>query len=145
MVRMRLVDSSDPGAISRDEAARVLVERAVLTRLVIHEVVAAPDPPTGRRTATALDLLLDWVRQTYPQAVRVEPHPGDGLELMHVPPGLEAIHREIEDGARVCDLLFLAFTADTRRQLTDDVQRLRQGVDHYLSEHPDPVPVGWRV
>jgi hypothetical protein len=64
---------------------------------------------------------------------------------MHVPPGLEAVHREIEDGARVCDLLFMAFTADTRRQLTDDVQRLRRGIDDYLTEHPDPIPVGWRV
>jgi hypothetical protein len=39
----------------------------------------------------------------------------------------------------------MAFTADTRRQLTDDVQRLRRGIDDYLTEHPDPIPVGWRV
>jgi hypothetical protein len=138
-MRWRVVQSSEPGAVERDRAIWALVERAVLTRLVVRELLESPDPPTGRRPVTALDLLLAWVSRSFPDSVKVEPHPTDGLDLMVVPEGFEPLHREIEDGARVCELLFFALTADTPIDLRNDLVRLKEAMNRYAAQHPDPA------
>jgi hypothetical protein len=43
---LRLVASSDPSAVDRDNAVHLLVERAILTRMVCHELLTQdPNSP----------------------------------------------------------------------------------------------------
>ena len=139
-MRWRVVESTEPGAVERDRAIWALVERAVLTRLVVHELLESPDRPTGRRPVTALDLLLAWVSRNFPDSVRVEPHPSDGLKLMVVPEGFERLLREIEDGAQVCELFQFGLSADTSTESRRDLVRLREAMDQYMADHPSPNP-----
>jgi len=139
-MRWQVVHSTDPGAVERDRAIWALVERAVLTRLVVHELLESPDRPTGRRPVTALDLLLAWVARNFPDSKNVEPHPSDGLNLMVVPEGFERLHQEIEDGAHVCELFQFALTADTPTDSRRDLVRLKEAMDRYMADHPNPDP-----
>ena len=82
----RLVDSSRPGEVEWDAAVRLLAERAALTRAVCRELQEAKSF-LARRPKTALSLLLAWIASHFPDCVRFEPQPADGLEQMTVPEG----------------------------------------------------------
>ena len=90
---LRLVESSGPGDVERDTAVRLLAERAVLTRAICRELEEASGKFAGRRPSIALTLLLQWIWQNFPECVRVEPHPSDGIDRMIVPDGCEALSR----------------------------------------------------
>ena len=64
---MRLVASSNPDAVARDQALHLLTERAVLTRAVCRELQDSVGDFGGRRPRTALALLLRWVQDAFPQ------------------------------------------------------------------------------
>ena len=111
---MRLVQSSEPGAVERDNAIHLLTERAVLTRMVCFELLdIVHRRSVDRRVHTALSLLLAWVHENVPGSVRVEPHPADGINEMTIPAGYEKIVEEIRAGAQVGEALFMYYTADT--------------------------------
>ena len=74
---MRLVASSDPGAVERDRAWWLLRERVVLTTAVCHELRRTNGDYTDGRARAALDLLRRWVGERY--EADVETHPSDGL------------------------------------------------------------------
>jgi hypothetical protein len=133
-MRFRIIQSSEPGAVERDRAIWLLIERAVLTRLVCREL-AETTKRTGRRPVTALDLLLGWVNQHFSSFVHVEPHARDGLEAMAVPEGCEDLYQEIVAGTEVCEALFMAMTADSPNFQTRDLKRLDALLKHYLDAH----------
>ena len=62
---MTLVNSSEPGAVDRDKAMRILLERAVLTTTVCRELVASEGDYAGKRPRVALNLLRRWVGDHY--------------------------------------------------------------------------------
>jgi hypothetical protein len=124
---MRLVQSSVPGAVERDNAIHLLTERAVLTRMVCFELLDVVHRRlVDRRVHTALSLLLAWVHENMPGSVRVEPHPADGINEMTIPAGYEKIVEEIRAGAQVGEALFMYYTADTTYQADQDWARVQE-------------------
>ena len=55
---MKMVHSSVPGAVERDQAIRLLTERATLTRMVCRELLDSDIGKPDRRPQTALFQLL---------------------------------------------------------------------------------------
>ncbi len=90
---MRLVASSNPEAVARDQALHLLTERAVLTRAVCRELLDSVGDFGGRRPRTALALLLRWVQGTFPESDRIEPHAREGLDAIVVPQDCEDLLR----------------------------------------------------
>jgi hypothetical protein len=136
---MRLVHSSVPGAVQRDQAIHLLIERAVLTRLVCRELLDVADDLPNRRAKTALFLLLQWIGGNLPQYVRGEPYPMDGIDQMIVPDGCEKLLEEIRSGALVAQALFLYLMADSAA----DKAKLPSLLASYWKQHGAPVQVSW--
>jgi hypothetical protein len=136
----RLVNSSKPGEVERDQAVRLLTERAVLTRALCRELLESDGSFSDRRSSTALVLLLQWVAQNLPQSVRVEPHPSDGIDSMFVPDDCRELFREIQDGAQVGEALFMLSTADNSIQADGDRARLQKILDDYWTNHASAAP-----
>jgi hypothetical protein len=126
---MRLVASSDAGAVDRDRAWWLLRERVVLTTTVCHELRRTNGDYADSRARAALDLLRRWVGERYD--ANVETHPGDGLDDMVVPEGAEELMAELRAGTEVCEQLAMLWTADTRREFEGDCARIRELLENY--------------
>ncbi len=127
---MRLVASSNPGAVERDRAWWLLRERVVLTTAVCHELQRTNGGYTDLRARAALGVLRRWVGERYER--KVETHPGDGLDGMLVPEGAEELMAELRAGTEICEALAMLWTADTRRELEGDSAHIR----HLLEKYP---------
>jgi hypothetical protein len=143
---MRLVESSEPGAVERDNAIHLLTERAVLTRMVCFELVdIVHRRSVDRRVHTALSLLSGWVHEKMPGSVRVEPHPADGINEMTIPAGYEKLVEEIRAGARVGEALFMYYTADTSYQADQDWASVQERLAQYWAEHRVSISTHFEV
>ena len=143
---MRLVESSEPGAVGRDNAIHLLTERAVLTRMVCFELVdIVHRRSVDRRVHTALSLLSAWVHEKMPGSVRVEPHPADGINEMTIPAGYEKLVEEIRAGAQVGEALFMYYTADTSYQADLDWASVQERLAQYWAEHRVPISTHFEV
>lgn len=136
---MRLVESSDPGAVARHNAIYLLVERAVLTRAVCREVLEGNCD--GRRQVVALSHLRSWIAKFFPNPSGREPYPEDGLQEMVVPENCLKLAQEIRDGSRVCQALFMMTWADSSGEEAADRTRLKVELDAYWANHAVAVPV----
>jgi hypothetical protein len=141
---MRLVASSNPDAVTRDQALHLLTERAVLTRAVCRELLDSVGDFGGRRPRTALTLLLGWVKGTFPESDSIEPYAREGLDAMVVPEDCEDLLREIEDGAEVCEALFMLTTADNAFEVENDTRKIAKSLDAYWEAHGQIVNPPWR-
>ncbi len=121
---MELVASSDPGAVDRWRAGRLLDERVVLASAVVRELQRSDGDYLSHRCRAALDLLRRWVGERY--EADVETHAGDGLSSMVVPEGYEEVMAELVAATKVCEALAMAWTADTRRELDGDTAEIRR-------------------
>lgn len=138
---MKLVRSSVPGAVERDEAIRLLVERATLTRMVCLELRDSDIGRPDMRPQVALFHLLHWVDENMRQHVHVEPRADDGIEQMIVPVGYQELVSEISAGAKVCDALFMLLTADSGLQAKNDRETIQDRLASYWARHRSPIPV----
>ena len=136
----RLVNYSKPSEVERQQAVRLLAERAVLTRAICRELLESDGQFSDRRSSTALSLLLQWIAHNLPQSVRIEPHPSDGIDSMAVPADCSEVLREIRDGALVGEALFMLSTADNSLQADGDRARLRTRLDAYWTNHASAAP-----
>ncbi|MGY1601662.1 hypothetical protein ACI78S_05350 [Geodermatophilus sp. SYSU D00815] len=121
--------SSDPGAVERWEAGRLLDERVVLATAVVRELQGGEGRYTSGRARAALDLLRGWVGRRYEAGV--ETHPSDGLASMVVPPGHEEVMAELVAATEVCEALAMLWTADTQRESDGDKAHLRGLLERY--------------
>jgi hypothetical protein len=142
---MRLVRSSEIGAVEQDQAIRLLAERATLTRMVCRELMDSDLCGSDRRPQTALFLLLRWIGETQRQFVRIEPRADDGLEHMIVPEGYAELVPEIEAGSQVCNALFMLTTADNKLQADSDRAVIKARLATYWERHALPVPIIRRI
>ncbi len=126
---MRLMASSDPGAVGRWEAGRLLDERVVLAGAVVRELQRSGGAYASSRCRAALDLLRRWVGERY--EADVETHAGDGLSSMAVPPGYEQVKAELDAATEVCEALAMLWTADTQREFDGDSAHIRNLLDNY--------------
>ena len=120
---MRLVASSDPGAVERWEAGRLLDERVVLASAVVRELQRSDGEYASNRCRAAIDLLRRWVGERY--EADVETHAADGLSSMVVPPGYEQVKAELDAATEMCEALAMLWTADTQREVDGDSARVR--------------------
>jgi hypothetical protein len=126
---MRLVASSDPGAVDRWQAGRLLDERVVLATTVVRELQRSDGDYTSNRCRAALDLLRRWVAERY--EANVETHARDGLADMTVPEGYEAVMAELAAATEACEALAMLWTADTQREFDGDSARIRTLLETY--------------
>jgi hypothetical protein len=126
---MRLVASSDPGAVDRWQAGRLLDERVVLASAVVRELQRSDGDYLSDRCRAALDLLRRWVGERYEP--NVETHASDGLSSMVVPEGYEEVIAELVTATEVCEALAMARTADTRRELDGDKAAIGRLLEQY--------------
>lgn len=144
---MRLVASSNPDDVGRDQALHLLTERAVLTRTVCRELRDSGGVFNGMRPRTAIALLSRWVKNTFPE---IEPLGGlavsYGLDDMVVPAGCEDLLREISDGAEVCEAFDLLIYGDTC-DVESDNKAIAKSLDAYWKAHAQIVhtPERWAV
>jgi hypothetical protein len=135
----RLIASSNPGEVDRDEAIYLLTERALLTRMVCQELLGAQGDFFTRRPRAALGMLLTWILKHFPESVAIEPHARDGIDAMTVPDDCQQLLQEIHDGASVCEALFMLTTADTSSEVEHDQKQLREALEKYQSNHTETV------
>ena len=136
---MKLVASSTPGAIERDDAIEILTTRALLTRMVCREMLEANGNYFGRRPRAALGLLLGWIQDNFSECVVIEPHARDGLDSFVVPDSYTGLFQEIKDGAGVAEALFMLMTADTKMEVDHDKEAIRKALLWYWQNHEQAV------
>ena len=142
---IRLVHSSVPGAVERDAALSLLSERAILTRMLCRELAEAKGRLPDRRASTALSILLSWIAQNFPESVRVEPHPSDGLDRMAIPEEGQHLLAEVRAGAQVGEAFFMFMTADNSIAFEQDKAVLRERLENYWAKHAVAVRPPWFV
>src|SRR4051812_26150033 len=133
---MRLTGSSTPGAVEQDAALVLLVQRAVLTRMVCNEAQLHLRRST-RRSVEALGFLLGWIGARFPHPIH-GPDAADGLAEMVVPKGCEPLMEEIRAGTKVVEAFAMLMTADNSLQLEGDQAKLRKQLESYWSRHSEP-------
>lgn len=133
---MRLIDSSDPGAVPRDQLLQHLLERAVLTSQVCRELHRSSGNFADRRPNVALGILARWMSEQY------DIDPGRDvafdLRLAGFPEtgDTRALLSELRLGSRVCRDLAMLWTADTQREYESDTNRLRESVQKFIAAYP---------
>jgi hypothetical protein len=142
---MRLVSSSIPGAVERDAALRLLSERVVLTRMLCRELDEAKEQWPDRRVSTALSILLGWIAENFPEAVRVSPRASDGLDQMAVSEESRALIAEVRDGAAVAEAYFMLMTADNSVAADHDKAVLREKLESYWTKYAVAARPPWFV
>ena len=126
---MRLVASSDPGAVERWNAGRLLDERVVLADAVVRELQRCNGGYAAGRPAAALAMLRGWVAERYEPDV--ETHASDGLDTMLVPDGYDDVMAELTAATEICEALAMLQTADTQREFDGDSARIRWLLEQY--------------
>ena len=136
---MKLVASSDPSAVDRSKAVTLLLERAVLTRMVCRELIDKPEPKISRssRADAAVNLLRAWVASTL--VVSGDISPWSAIDEMLVPEGCADLIEEIRDGAKVCQALSMLDSADTDSEWSEDMSRIEASLGAYWSKHGAPA------
>ncbi|GAA1434386.1 hypothetical protein GCM10009616_28660 [Microlunatus lacustris] len=138
---MRLIASSDPTAVPRAEAMRLIDERLVLATAVCAELDACGGNYTDDLPAAALRLLRRWVGNRYP-GDGIETSPKDGLDEMIVPKEGEDKMAELRIASGVCEALAWLWTADTPTEFKDDSDKLAEVLQAWREARLYP-PLRW--
>ena len=128
---VRLVESSDPGAVERFEALRLLQERVVLTTAVCRELQRTGGTGPYGRADAALSLLHRWIAERFETDPEVGVHPDDGIEDMVIPDGALDLVDELWAGTRVCQAFGMLHTADRRSEYEGDQAEIRRLLERY--------------
>lgn len=136
---MRLVESSTPGAVERDQALHLLSERAVLTRAVCHELREDKGDSFATRPVSALYILCRWIEENCANGRYCSGYGDEFLDEMTVPADCEALLQEIRDGAAVANDLLMLQSADTEGDVRGDVARIKATLARYWAAHPVSV------
>ncbi|HET9646618.1 MAG TPA: hypothetical protein VFP34_00095 [Microlunatus sp.] len=129
---MRLVASSDPGAVANFDAKSLICERLVLANAVCNALDSCGGNYAETLPRTALELLRRWVGARYEKDV--ETHASDGLKEMIVPPGAEGLMEQLRIATGVCEDLAFLWTADTRSEYESDSKELSESLDCWRQE-----------
>lgn len=132
---MRLLESSEPGEVTRHNARAHFTQRLILVAAVCRELQYHPDELVGGRPHAALDVLNLWMRHAYDDL----PDNRDidykhGLDDPRLAQYADDLQGELDLGTRVCEAFFMLFTADTQGEYDSDRSNIRRCVDQYLAE-----------
>jgi hypothetical protein len=134
---VRLVASSEPGAVDRWAARRLIEERLILATAVCRELQECEINYAENLPAVALSLLREWVSTHYPRAEDgVQARVDDGLSLMIVPPEDEDLMQRLGAATYVCKGLAMLWTADHRSEYESDTKKLYEALTWWQSTRP---------
>ena len=134
----KIVYSSTPGAIERDEAINLLTMRAVLTRMVCREASECNGKFLYRRTGTALGLLGRWLADNWPAEDYLLGQRYSTLNPAFVPDDCQDLAEEIIDGGLVCDGIRMIQTSDNDTEFDSDSFRINEALKNYWEKHSKP-------
>ncbi len=130
---LRLVDSSEPNAVTRFNVQAHYTQRLVLSSAVCHELKHAAGEIVGRPRA-ALELLGWWMRSVYDLPKNRDVNYAHGLDDPLLTKYASDVKGELVAGARVCAALAMAFTADKEWELESDMRDIRNVLDAFLRQ-----------
>ena len=133
---MRLVDSSDPDAVARDQLLHHLLERAVLTSQVCRELHRSGGSYDDRRPIVALGILTRWMREQYEFDPDLDVVFDSYLADFPETDDTRALLSELQLGARVCRDLAMLWTADMQSEYESDMEALGEGVQRFITAYP---------
>lgn len=136
---MELAASSALGEVDRYAAINMLLQRAVLTRLVCQELITKNSDGEfcGWRANIALGFLMQWIK-SLPGSGQYF-HASFGIDSMTVPEDCLHLIDEIRDGAEVCDSLLMLQSADTASDVVNDLMHIEEGLEVYWRKHQSPA------
>lgn len=128
----RLVESSNPDAVSRFEVRAHYTQRLVLTASLAQELNRDTQRLVNPRSGAAFELLAWWMRTVY------DLPGGDikytrGLDDPKLSEFASDIADELRAGAAVCDALAMLYTADKDWEYEGDAERLRASLRSYFA------------
>jgi hypothetical protein len=88
---------------------------------------------------------LTWIAENFPESVRIEPHPSDGLDQIAVSEEGRALLAEIREGAQVGEALVMLMTADSSIAAKHDKAILQERLESYWAKHAAAVRPPWFV
>ncbi|OZE97447.1 hypothetical protein [Rhodococcoides fascians] len=133
---MRLIDSSDPDAVPRDQLLHHLLERAVLTSQVCRELHRSDGDYDDRRPKVALDILARWMIKQYELAPDRDVVFDTYLAEFPETDDTRALLSELRLGSLVCRDLAMLWTADTQGEYRSDMEILGDSVQKFVAAYP---------
>jgi hypothetical protein len=121
----RLLESPDSDGVARHNTRMHFTQRLVLTASVCRELQNAPGDTIIWRPEAALYLLSWWMRTVYDLPKGSSINYSHGLDHPRLEKFASDLKPELEAGARVCQALAMAFTADKQWDYDDDVKKIR--------------------
>lgn len=134
----RIVASSTPGAVERDETIRLLTMRAVLTRMVCREASECNGRFLYRRSGVSLWLLAQWLNQYWPVEEYTYSSRFSTLKAISVPDDYQDLAEEIIDGGKVCNGIEMIHTSDNDSEFQSDSIGINEALQNYWEKHSTP-------
>lgn len=136
---MKLVDSSEPDAVRRDEVRRHYAERVVLTTAVCHEARREQAGGDYRRVVAALSILRHWIYQAYDiSADELNDEFTHGLHDAALAEYCPDFLLELRLGGRVCNAYAWLMTADAGSEYRRDLKDLETALDRFFADATAP-------
>ncbi|OBI45647.1 hypothetical protein A5707_01725 [Mycobacterium kyorinense] len=131
----RLVESSNPDDVTKWNVRAHYTQRLVLTAAVCRELGSATRADVlGARAREALGLLSWWMRTVYDLPEGRDVRYSHALDHPRLAEYASDLKHELEMGTRVCEALFMAYTADKDWELDSDIERIREELNAYRAE-----------
>jgi len=136
---MKLVDSSEPDAVRRDEVRRHYAERVVLTTAVCHEARREQAGGDYRRVVAALAFLRSWIYDKYDiSANELNNEFVHGLHDADLKAYCPDFLLELTLGGRVCNAYAWLMTAGVGLEYERDLKDLEAALDRFFAEATAP-------
>ena len=132
---IKIVYSTTPGAVERDEAIRLLTMRAVMTRMVCREASECNGKFLHSRPGASLWLLGQWLVDNWPEEEYLWGQRYSTLNPTLVPDDCRDLADEIIDGGLVCDEIRGIQTSDNDSEYQSDSIRINEALKNYWGKH----------
>lgn len=129
----RLLESPHSDGVARHNARAHFTQRLVLAASVCRELQDAPEDSIIGRPQAALQMLAWWMRTVYDLPEQSHIDYAHGLDHPRLEEFASDLKPELEAGARVCQALAMAYTADKEWERASDLERIRGRLAEYWS------------
>ena len=140
---MRLVASSDPFEVPREQARDLLYERLALTERIAAALHATKGEYVDRVASAGVRLLLAWIASHFELEAGKPTTMWDAMDDMTVPPGSEDVMDRLRSATYVASCLTMLYTADTQDESRHDRNELIAALDSWRRRRPAD-PTAWR-
>lgn len=136
---MKLIDSSEPDAVRRDEVRGHYAARIVLTTAVCHEARREQAGGDYRRVVAVLSMLRTWIFQEYDiSSNEFNEEFTHGLHDGDLAKYCPDFRQELTLGGKVCNAYAWLMTADAGSEYIRDREALDLALDRFFAEATPP-------